>query len=156
MNTLSNLGAGADQRVRVHQGPFINVSSDVDVHRRNADDALRYVGAFTDRGATRDESHARVCCQPPGWKGVLINEIDRGSLSEDLQHPDTETQQDAALHPLVRLPDAIFLGRSADLTTRQRLTELQKSRTGRLATEILGRSTGNLFDPLLKLVHEKR
>src|SRR6185295_15179190 len=105
MHARADLRARSHQRMRVDQRGLANPRSDVDVHRRHADDAASQIGAVTHRRATRDDADAALWIEALEWQCVLVVEgpaaVIRGHV-DDVAEP--EAEENALLDPGVDAP----------------------------------------------------
>jgi hypothetical protein len=111
MHSFADLRATADERVGIDHRSFVDISADVDEHRRHASDAAADVRAIANgRTAGHDANPIRELEQL-AREGVLIEERTHFNDAAVL-----ESGQDALLHPGVHPPSAgrvgIGLGRA--------------------------------------------
>src|SRR5205807_3211561 len=124
VDALSDLRAGANQGVRIDHGAFVDVGSDVDEHRRHADDGRGDVGPDTGRRSAGDDAYTIGDGELAGREGVLIDEGESGG--HFLENSETESQEDAAFDPGVDGPAAVDLFGGADVSLRELIAEFEE------------------------------
>src|ERR1700686_965843 len=108
MYPLANLGAGPNQRMAIDHCPFVDIGAGVDEHRRHADYAGRNVSAVANARSAWHNAHAIVSRELSNRISVFVEELKtciRGRHFDDGAH--TKAQQDAALAPMVCMPNAV-------------------------------------------------
>src|SRR5260221_7901219 len=87
---------------------FIDISAGIDEHRRHADDAGRNVRAIAYARTARDDAHAIVRRKSSYWISVLVEKLKTGICGRHFHNrAHAKAEQDAALHPGIRLPLAV-------------------------------------------------
>lgn len=129
MNPLADLSTRTDKRVRVDHRTFIDVSADVDEHRRHAGHALSDVTGVSYRRASGDDSNAVGSYKMMKGIGVLIikSKLIVDGKVFDAAH--SKPEQDSSFDPKVHNPFAIDSFGGADLTRVERALEIGKQRS---------------------------
>src|SRR3974390_1081102 len=131
MAILADLRAGTDKRVEINQGIFVDVSTDIDEHRRHADDAASDEGAIANAGAAGHNADAVMRRHSANRVGGFVEEglaVRVDGHVHDRAH--AEAEENSLLHPGVGAPTCRRTGvrfGGAHLATVQRgLERLEK------------------------------
>src|SRR6266850_7090139 len=131
----------------IYHCSLVDKSAGVDEHRRHADDAGRNVRAVTYARPTGNDAHAIVRRKSSDWISVLVEKLKTGVSGRHFHNrAHAKAEQDAALHPGIRLPLAVRgpLSRT-HLAAVERLFEIIEERevVGRI---LLGHPCGERFN----------
>src|SRR4029453_7294860 len=145
MDTLPNLRARTNERVTVDHGPFVNVSTNVDVHRRHTNNSRGEVNTIAYARTARHNPHLLFERSHSDRVRVFVKKSQTRAARHIHQTTHAKAEKDSLLHPGVNEPLAVTVpfGR-AHLTAIKRLFQLAEDSSVSF-TKVAG-APGHRFD----------
>ena len=153
MHPLADLGAGADQGVRVDHGAFVHIGADVDEHGGHADHRRCDIRAFPHRRSAGNHAHSVSDRELAGGESVFVDE-GKGRVSHFAEFSQAKAQQNALFHPGVDFPLSVDLFGGANFSLRELLAEIEES-LARFGIAFYLAQRGKALDGRLEGGHEK-
>jgi hypothetical protein len=115
VDALADLCARADERMRIDHRPVADVRTDVDVHRRHADDTLAEIRAIANGRTTGNDPHATAGIEPFQRHRVFVDKRPPSVVGRHVDDDaDAKPEEDSLLDPgLTRQPEGADVSGSA-------------------------------------------